>query len=306
MDVLAGEERLPTLLEVEADRRGDADRVHLAVGEQLFDGEKRLWDVEDPRRPLGSAGHRVAHGGHPHAVVDVGLRQVGQDAAERDRSGSDDSQTHRSWHWGAILAEEDPSAPPRPKDLSNRGSRGTTMNKQKTMTALVAALAVAASLAVSAATALAGPTYGPDMCLGCMPPAGAAPVRGDTLNAPLRRNQVRVTLGTYAPRPATCVGAVCAIASDYDARYVVRADQINVGHAAVVLFRRSDDTPIWSTSVQVTPYGTRPGGWVSVRTGILNCVGGANTAPNAYFRVKDGVSGRWSIPQYVTTGCAPL
>ena len=180
------------------------------------------------------------------------------------------------------------------------------MNKQKTMRAVVAALAVAVSLAVSEASATVGPTYGPNMCLDCLPPAGAGPARGDTLNAPLRRKQVRVTLGTYAPSLATCVGAVCAIASDYDARYVVRADQINVGQAAVLLFRRSDDTPIWSTSVQVTPYGTRPGGWVSVQTGILDCAGGANTAPNAYFRVKDGVSGRWSIPQYVTTGCAPL
>ena len=180
------------------------------------------------------------------------------------------------------------------------------MNKQKTMSALVAALAVAASLAVSAATALAGPSLRARHVSRLHAAGRGKPGSGDAVNAPLRRNQVRVTLGTYAPRPATCVGAVCAIASDYDARYVVRADQINLGQAAVVLFRRSDDTPIWSTSVQVTPYGTRPGGWVSVQTGILNCAGGANTAPNAYFRVKDGVSGRWSIPQYVTTGCAPL
>jgi len=175
------------------------------------------------------------------------------------------------------------------------------MKTHKIIGALGVALVVAAALAASSASALAGP----DMCLGfCLPPNPSSPAQRDNTKLPLARDEVRVSLGTYPPKLATCVGAVCTVASDYDARYVVRADRINVGQALVVLFRNSDDTPIWSASVSVIPYGTQPGGWLSVQTGILDCAGGANTAPNAYFRVKDGVSGRWSIRDYVTTGCA--
>jgi hypothetical protein len=177
------------------------------------------------------------------------------------------------------------------------------MNKQKTIGAVAAAVAVAVSLAVSAASAA---SHGPAMCLNCLPPRAASPAQSQTAQAPLRGARARVTVGTYAPKLATCVGGVCTVASGYNARYVVRADQLNLGEALVVLFRNSDDKPIWSTSAPVTPYATRPGGWLSVQTGILDCAGGANTAPNAYFRVQDGFSGRWSIPQYVTTGCSTL
>ncbi len=178
------------------------------------------------------------------------------------------------------------------------------MNKQKIIGTLATVLAVTASLALSAGTAVAGPGNAPSMCLAghvCMPPPAA---QGNGPKLPVSRDEVRVSLGTYPPELATCVGAVCAVASQFDARYVVRADRINVGEALVVLFRNSDDTPIWSKSVPVTPYGSQPGGWLSVQTGILDCAGGANTPPNAYFRVRDGVSGRWSIRQYVTAGCA--
>ena len=143
------------------------------------------------------------------------------------------------------------------------------------------------------------------MCLNCLPPAAHSQPQGSNLK-PLRRDEVRVTLGTYSLQQATCNGDACTITSDYTNRYVVRADRVNLGLALVVLFRKPDDTPIWSRLVSVTPYGTLAGGWLSVQTGLLDCAGGANTAPNAYFRVRDGVSSRWSIPEYVTTGCATL
>ncbi|MGZ4334131.1 MAG: hypothetical protein ACXVRJ_07630 [Gaiellaceae bacterium] len=175
------------------------------------------------------------------------------------------------------------------------------MKKHTIIGAFGVALVAAASLAASSAAAPAGP----DMCLAfCQPVRTSTPAQRADTKLPAGRDEVRVSLGTYPPEVAICVGAVCAVASDFDARYVVRADRINVGQALVVLFRIPDDTPLWSESVPVTPYGTGPGGWLSVQSGILDCAGGANTAPNAYFRVKDDVSGRWSIPQYVTTGCA--
>ena len=109
-----------------------------------------------------------------------------------------------------------------------------------------------------------------------MRPGTPVTIRHDARPRTLVQNQARVTLGTYPP---------------------------GLGQALVVLYRNSDDTPIWSASVPVHPYGTRPGGWAAVQTGILDCAGGANTPPNAYFRVQDRASGRWSFPQYVTTGC---
>ncbi len=175
------------------------------------------------------------------------------------------------------------------------------MNKQKLIGAISVAFVMAASVVVTSATA----SVGPRMCLAfCQPVRSTGPALSQDLKLPARRDKVSVTLGTYPPKVATCVGAVCTVASGFDARYVVRVDQINVGQALVVLFRNSDDAQLWSETVPVTPYGTRPGGWLSVQTGILDCGGGANTAPNAYFRVKDEASGRWSIRQYVTTGCA--
>ena len=164
-----------------------------------------------------------------------------------------------------------------------------------------------------------GGPYGPDTCLQgyvwrdafagdhvCVSPAARSQARGDNQQAATRRDEVRVTLGTYNVQRLTCSGGTCSITSDDAPRYLVRADRLNVGQALVVLFNRASGKPTWSTSVSVTPYGTAPGGWIVVKTGALQCSGGANTAPNAYFRVKDGSSGRWSSPQYVTTGCSTL
>ncbi len=112
---------------------------------------------------------------------------------------------------------------------------------------------------------------------------------------------------TRLPGPGVAIvapyGAGPALRSDGDVRYSVRADGLHLGQASVVLFRLSDGTALWSSSATVTPYRSLSGGWVEIQTGVVDCAGGANTAPNAYFRVQDGVSGRWSNRQYVTTGC---
>lgn len=47
---------------------------------------------------------------------------------------------------------------------------------------------------------------------------------------------------------------------------------------------------------------TAPGGWFSYNTQQLQC----NGSPNAYFRVMDGSSHRWSSRVYVRVGCATL
>ena len=60
MNVLAGLECEPAVLEVEADRRGDRDRVDVVVGEELFDRGVHGRDAELGCRRLGALLHRVA------------------------------------------------------------------------------------------------------------------------------------------------------------------------------------------------------------------------------------------------------
>jgi hypothetical protein len=164
-----------------------------------------------------------------------------------------------------------------------------------------------------------GGPYGTDTCVQgyvwreafagdhvCVTPTARSQAWWDNGRAASRRDEVRVTLGHYNVQQMTCNDDACSITSDDASRFLVRADRVNLGQALVVLFRRADGRAIWSTWARVTPYGTAPGGWIAVKTGALDCSGGASTAPNAYFRVKDGSSGRWSSPQYLTTGCATL
>ncbi len=163
-----------------------------------------------------------------------------------------------------------------------------------------------------------GGPYGPGTCVQgyvwreafagdhvCVSPAARSQAWGENGRAASRRDEVRVALGHYNVQRMTCNDGTCSITSDDASRYLVRADRVNLGQALVVLFRIVDRKAIWSTWAHVTPYTAAPGGWIVVRTGALDC-SGASAAPNAYFRVKDGFSGRWSSPQYVTTGCATL
>ena len=164
-----------------------------------------------------------------------------------------------------------------------------------------------------------GGLYGPDTCLPgyvwrdafandhvCVAPAVRSQAQGDNLKAGTRRNDVLVSLGTWRPQQVTCSGNVCSQTSDDAARYAVRADRLNLGAALVALVRLSDGRTTWSKSVPVAPYTNAPGGWLAVQTPALNCSGGAHTAPNAYFIVKDGFSGRTSLRRYVTTYCLTL
>lgn len=133
----------------------------------------------------------------------------------------------------------------------------------------------------------------------CVYPQTRAQARDDNARAAARRNAIRTAVDTYVPAQAPCNASVCSRTSDDAARYRIRADRINVGSAYVGLYR-IDGTRIswWRVSV---PANTKaPGGFFSLATGRLQCDGSAN----AYFRVKDGSSGRWSSRQYVTTGCS--
>ena len=136
----------------------------------------------------------------------------------------------------------------------------------------------------------------------CVTPAARGQALADNQRAASRRDEVRIGLGTYNAQQRTCNGDTCSITSDDAPRYLVRGDRLNVGQALVVLFRSSTRRSIWYRWVTVAPNPSAPGRG-GLRADRRSSVPGSH---NAYFRVKDGSSGRWSSPQYVTTGCSTL
>jgi hypothetical protein len=83
-------ERTAALLEMEADRRGDRDRVDLR--EQVVVVGKGVRDAELLRGACRAARNGVANRGDADAVLHVGLRQVRQQAALRDGAAADDAE----------------------------------------------------------------------------------------------------------------------------------------------------------------------------------------------------------------------
>lgn len=147
------------------------------------------------------------------------------------------------------------------------------------------------SLAASRRSPSGGP-FGPDTCISgfvwreafvgdrvCVTPATREQARSDNANAVARRNDLRTTVGTYG----------------FPLRYRVQTGQINVGTARVVLFRSATRTSIRSWRVTVPTHPSAPGGMLFFRTGVAQCRG----ATNAYFRVQDGSSTRWSARVFV-------
>jgi hypothetical protein len=124
----------------------------------------------------------------------------------------------------------------------------------------------------------------------------------DNAAAASRRNSVRTRLSRWTkPDTRTCDGDVCTIAHDGTTNHLVIVENINLGRAYLGLFRPGGGRPIdyWYTTA--VPAG-RPGGRATFRTDRLVCAG----TPNAYFRVKDMTSGRWSDRKPVRTGCHAL
>src|SRR6266542_4247702 len=68
-------------LVMEADRRGDGDRVQVRLGEHLADARERVRDAVALRGRLGSLEHGIAQRLNPDPVLEVVLGQVRQDAA---------------------------------------------------------------------------------------------------------------------------------------------------------------------------------------------------------------------------------
>ena len=88
--VLPRLERLPALLVMQPDRRGDRDRIHLT--EQILVRGEAVRDAEMLRRPRRPPFDGIAHHRHAHAILDVRLGEMREEAALRKRPGSHDAE----------------------------------------------------------------------------------------------------------------------------------------------------------------------------------------------------------------------
>lgn len=160
-----------------------------------------------------------------------------------------------------------------------------------------------------------GGAFGPDTCLQgfvwrqaipadhvCVTVATRSQAAADNAAGASRRDALNMTLSKYSPNTTTCNGDTCTTTSDDAPRWKVTVNQINLGHPTLRLFRSSDGHALQSWSVTSSAVAGQPGGRVAFQTGKLVCPG----ATNAYFRIQDPSSGRWSAPRYIRTGCATL
>jgi hypothetical protein len=132
-----------------------------------------------------------------------------------------------------------------------------------------------------------GGAFGPDTCLTgfvwreaydgdhvCVTPATRDEAKTDNAQAVLRRDAITTT----------------AIRDLPTLRWKVRSTQLNVGQARIYLFNIATRRSIRSWTVTVNQSATAPGGSFYVRLALLSC----RSTPNAYFRVLDLASTRWS------------
>jgi hypothetical protein len=168
--------------------------------------------------------------------------------------------------------------------------------------------------AATSRRAPSGGAFGPNTCLTpfvwreasvsdvvCVTSATRSTTRAENAAAASRRNSVVLTLSRWvSPNTTTCDGNVCTTENDSAVRHRVVVTNINVGKATLRLVRSSDRRILKSWTVTSSPFGA--GGRVAFKTNQLVCSG----TPNAYFRIQDPVSGRWSAQQFVRTGCVSL
>lgn len=172
--------------------------------------------------------------------------------------------------------------------------------------------------AVLAPGAAAAADYGPNTCLNgyvwreafvgdtvCVTPATRAQTRADNAAAERRRNSILATLSTWAtPFTSTCRDEIiCSTTNDGGIiHHKVIVTNVNLGRTYLGLYQSGSTKPIawWYVAATTAPGGV--GGVATFKTDRLLCGG----APNAYFRVKDLTSGRWSARKPVRTGCSTL
>jgi hypothetical protein len=86
------------VLEVQADGRSDSDGVDVRVGEHLLDARERTRDAVPRCGHLGALESGIAECCNRDTVFDVVMRQVGQDAAQHERTDSDHADPKRLVH----------------------------------------------------------------------------------------------------------------------------------------------------------------------------------------------------------------
>lgn len=158
--------------------------------------------------------------------------------------------------------------------------------------------------------------YGPRSCVSgyvwrearasdlvCVTPATRAVAKADNAAAASRRASVLASWSTWLkPDTTTCDGDVCTRQFDGGPRHRVVVTNVNVGRVWLGVYVPGVASPRSGEYVTATRVAGRPGGVAVFRTNLPICSG----TPNAYFRVKDMTSGRWSLRRPVSTRCGSL
>jgi hypothetical protein len=162
--------------------------------------------------------------------------------------------------------------------------------------------------------------YGPDTCISgyvwreavstdhvCVTPATRSQAWSDNATSSNRRASLN-TWYTHWTVPPNCTGSTCTIGStDNIPRFKINGDHFNLGQVYVGVFRLSDNSPIWATTLTATFHTGFVAGSFGVQAPVFDC--GAIGAPggiDAYLRVYDYITTRWSTPIYVHAICAVL
>ena len=159
--------------------------------------------------------------------------------------------------------------------------------------------------------------YGPDTCLDgyvwreavdgdhvCVTPDERAQAADDNQEAEARRNNPATGYSVYTNANG-CRGIVC-VAAGLTPRFRLHATNVNVGWVVVELRRLSDDAVLRRWYTYVAPAGDRPGGRLTLDTGVVKCDTVASSVGNrwdAYFQFRDPVSDRVGKSPLVAAAC---
>jgi hypothetical protein len=140
----------------------------------------------------------------------------------------------------------------------------------------------------------------------CVTPATRTQTAADNAQAANRRASLNIWMSTWAPGP-NCNGDVCSINSDSDIpRFQINGDHFNLAPVTVGVYRASDGSAIWQTSLTASARSGYVAGSFAVQADVIDCGLDPAAQTNAYLRAYDSVSDRWSSEISVKTGCTVL
>jgi hypothetical protein len=174
----------------------------------------------------------------------------------------------------------------------------------------------------SQAAARRDPTgpFGPNTCVSgyvwrvavptdlvCVTPAIRSQTAADNATGADRRASLNIWF-THWTVPPVCNGSTCTVGStDNIPRFKINGDHFNLGQVYVGVFRFSDNSPIWATTITATFHAGFVAGSFGVQAPVFDCAAiNAAGGNDAYLQAYDYITTRWSAPINVHANCAVL